>query len=151
MSSKPYTVLAFLLAVLLVTLLASIFQTQTNLAALQTLGAPVPMDVRLGTTGLDLIGFGPTFALLSTLAFLFALPLAGLAARQLPLLRLAIFALAGAGAIWTALALANALAPMPTLIAADRESSGTLGLMVCGSAGALLFALLSRRQRHERN
>ena len=82
-AARPLLFLAFLLAVLLVTLLASIFQTQTNLAALQTLGAPVPMDVRLGTTGLDLIGFGPTFALLSTLAFLFALPLAGLAARQL--------------------------------------------------------------------
>ena len=42
-------------------------------------------------------------------------------------------------------ALANALAPMPTLIAADRSLFGTLGLMACGSAGALLFGLLGRR------
>ena len=39
MSSKPRLLLAFLLAVLLASLLASIFQTQTNLAALQALGA----------------------------------------------------------------------------------------------------------------
>ena len=47
-----------------------------------------------------------------------------------------------------ALALANALAPMPTLIAADRSAIGTLGLMASGSAGALLFGLLGRRVRY---
>ena len=47
-----------------------------------------------------------------------------------------------------ALALANTLAPMPTLIAADRHPLGTLALMACGSAGALLFGLLGRRVRY---
>ena len=65
-------------------------------------------------------------------------------ARRLPPLRWGIFVLAGAAAIWTALALANALAPMPTLIAADRSWFGTLGLMASGSAGALLFGLLGQ-------
>lgn len=142
MSSKPRLLLAFLVAVLLASLLASVFQTQTNLTALQALGAPMPMEVRLGTTCLDLLGFAPTFALLSTLGFIFALPLAAWFVRRLPALRWAIFVLAGALAIWCALALANALAPMPTLIAADRTSLGTLGLMACGSVGALLFGLL---------
>lgn len=145
MSSKPRLLLAFILAVLLASLLASIFQTQTNLAALQALGAPMPMDVRLGTTCLDLLGFAPTFALLSTLGFIFALPLAAWCARRMPTLRWAIFLLAGAIAIWCALALANTLAPMPTLISADRSSLGTLGLMLCGSVGALLFGLLGQR------
>lgn len=148
MSSKPRLLLAFLLAVLLASLLASIFQTQTNLAALQALGAPMPLDVRVGTTCLDLLGFAPTFALLNALGFLIALPLATWLARRMPLLRWLIFVLAGAAAIWTALALANALAPMPTLIAADRSPFGTLGLMACGSVGALLFALLGRRVRY---
>ncbi|VXB02281.1 hypothetical protein [Pseudomonas sp. 8O] len=148
MSSKPRLLLAFLLAVLLASLLASIFQTQTNLAALQALGAPMPLDVRVGTTCLDLLGFAPTFALLSTLGFLIALPLANWLARRMPPLRWLIFVLAGAAAIWTALALANALAPMPTLIAADRSPFGTLGLMACGSVGALLFGLLGRQVRY---
>ena len=50
MSSKPRLLLAFVLAVLLTSLLASIFQTQANLAALQALGAPMPLGVRLATT-----------------------------------------------------------------------------------------------------
>ena len=148
MSSKPRLLLAFVLAVLLATLLASIFQTQSNLAALQALGAPMPLGVRLATTCLDLFGFAPTFALLAAFGFVFALPLAAWSARRLPSLRWAIFVLAGAAAIWTALALANALAPMPTLIAADRNLFGSLGLMASGSAGALLFGLLGRRVRY---
>lgn len=145
MSSKPRLLLAFLLAVLLASLLASIFQTQANLAALQAIGAPVPWDVRLGTTALDLLGFTPTFILLSALGYVFALPLAVWLARRMPLLRWLILVLAGAAAIWSALAVANSMAPMPTLIAADRSPFGTLGLMACGSAGALLFGLLGRR------
>ncbi|MDR8013171.1 hypothetical protein ACMHYQ_11265 [Ectopseudomonas guguanensis] len=148
MSSKPRLLLAFVLAVLLASLLASIFQTQTNLAALQALGVPVPLDVRLGTTGLDLLGFAPTFILLSALGFLVALPLAVWFVRRMPKLRWPIFVLAGAMAIWSALALANAVAPMPTLIAADRSPFGTLGLMACGSVGALLFGLLGRQVRY---
>lgn len=148
MPSKPRLLLAFVLAVLLAALLGSIFQTQTNLAALQALGAPVPVDVRLGTTCLDLLGFAPTFALLSALGFLFALPAAVWCARRLPNLRWLVFVLAGAAAIWLTLALANAVAPMPTLIAADRSLFGTLGLMACGSVGALLFGLLGRRVRY---
>lgn len=148
MSSKPRLLLAFVLAVLLASLLASIFQTQTNLAALQALGAPVPLDVRLGTTFLDLLGFSPTFILLSALGFLVALPAAAWFARRMPMLRWLIFVLAGAMAIWSALALANAVAPMPTLIAADRSPVGTLGLMACGSVGALLFGLLGRQVRY---
>lgn len=150
MSSTPRLLFAFVVAVLLAALLASIFQTQTNLAALQALGAPMPVDVRLATTCLDLLGFAPTFALLAALGFLFALPLASWGARRQPRLRWAIYPAAGAAAIWLALALANALAPMPTLIAADRDPLGTLGLMACGSAGALLFGLLGRRVRYRR-
>jgi peptidoglycan/LPS O-acetylase OafA/YrhL len=148
MSSLPRLLLAFVLAVLLASGFASIFQTQSNLAALQALGAPVPLDVRLGTTGLDLLGFAPTFALLTSAGFAIALPLALWLARRLRQWRWAIFVTVGAAAIWLALALANALAPMPTLIAADRDPLGTLALMACGSAGALLFGLLARRVRY---
>jgi hypothetical protein len=145
MPSKSRTLLYFLLAVLLASVTGSVLQTQFNLANLQALGAPMPLGVRAHTTCLDLLGFSPTFAVLVILGFTFALPAASLLARSWPTGRWLLFALAGALAVWLAMALVNALLPMPTLIGANRSLAGTLGLMVCGSLGALLFALLARR------
>ena len=144
MPSKSRTLLYFLLAVLFTSVLGAVLQTQFNLANLQALGAPIPLMVRLHTTGLDLLGFSPTFAVLVICGFVFALPLAGRLARSWPTGRWLVFALAGALAVWSALALANALLPMPTLIAANRSLAGTAGLMASGSLGALLFAVLRR-------
>lgn len=145
MPSKLRTLLYFFLAVLLASVMGTVLQTQFNLANLQALGAPMPLGVRVQTTCLDLLGFSPTFAILVLLGFVFALPAASLLARYRPALHGAIFALAGALAVLAAMALANALLPMPTLIGANRSLAGTLGLMACGSLGALLFALLRRR------
>lgn len=145
MPSKSRTLLYFLLAVLLASVLGTVLQTQFNLAYLQALGAPMPMTVRLHTTCLDLLGFSPTFAVLVMLGFIFALPAASLLARRWPVTRWAVFALAGGLAVLAAMTLANALLPMPTLIGANRSLAGTLGLMACGSVGALLFATLARR------
>jgi hypothetical protein len=145
MPSKSRTLLYFLLAVLLASVMGSVLQTQFNLANLQALGAPMPLEVRAYTTYLDLLGFSPTFAILVILGFMFALPAASLLARAWPTGRWLLFALAGGLAVLAAMALANALLPMPTLIGANRSLVGTLGLMACGSLGALLFAVLARR------
>jgi hypothetical protein len=145
MSSKLPTLLYFLLAVLLATLMGAVLQTQFNLANLQALGAPMPLGVRVQTTCLDLLGFSPTFAVLVILGFIFALPAASRLTRVWPKGRWLLFALAGALAVLAAMALANALLPMPTLIGANRSLAGTLALMASGSLGALLFAVLARR------
>jgi hypothetical protein len=145
MSSKLPTLLYFLLAVLLATLMGTVLQTQFNLANLQALGAPMPLGVRVQTTCLDLLGFSPTFAVLVILGFIFALPVASRLACVWPMGRWLLFALAGALAVLAAMALANALLPMPTLIGANRSLAGTLALMASGSLGALLFAVLARR------
>jgi hypothetical protein len=145
MSSKLPTLLYFLLAVLLATLMGTVLQTQFNLANLQALGAPMPLGVRVQTTCLDLLGFSPTFAVLVILGFIFALPAASRLTRVWPKGRWLLFALAGALAVLAAMALANALLPMPTLIGANRSLAGTLALMASGSLGALLFAVLARR------
>jgi len=144
MPSKSRTLLYFLLAVLLASMAGSVLQTQFNLANLQALGAPIPFDVRAYTTCLDLLGFSPTFAVLVILGFIVALPVASRLAQVWPAGRWLLFALAGALAVLAAMALANALLPMPTLIGANRSLAGTLGLMACGSLGALLFAVLMR-------
>jgi len=145
MPSKLRTLSYFFLAVLLASVMGTVLQTQFNLANLQALGAPMPLGVRVQTTCLDLLGFSPTFAVLVILGFIFALPAASWLERVWPTGRWLLFALAGALAVLAAMALANALLPMPTLIGANRSLAGTLGLMVCGSLGALLFALLARR------
>ena len=145
MPSKLRTLLYFFLAVLLASVMGTVLQTQFNLANLQALGAPMPLGVRVQTTCLDLLGFSPTFAILVILGFIFALPAASLLARLWPMGRWLLFTLAGALAVLAAMALANALLPMPTLIGANRSLAGTLGLMACGSLGALLFAGLMRR------
>ena len=145
MPSKLRTLLYFFLAVLLASVMGTVLQTQFNLANLQALGAPMPLGVRVQTTCLDLLGFSPTFAILVILGFIFALPAASLLARLWPMGRWLLFTLAGALAVLAAMALANALLPMPTLIGANRTLAGTVGLMACGSIGALLFAGLMRR------
>ncbi|WP_167143310.1 hypothetical protein [Pseudomonas sp. OTU750018] len=145
MPSKLRILLYFFLAVLLASVMGTVLQTQFNLANLQALGAPMPLGVRVQTTCLDLLGFSPTFAMLVILGFIFALPAASLLARLWPMGRWLLFTLAGALAVLAAMALANALLPMPTLIGANRTFAGTLGLMACGSLGALLFAVLVRR------
>ncbi|MDR7023745.1 hypothetical protein [Pseudomonas peli] len=145
MPSKLRTLLYFFLAVLLASVMGTVLQTQFNLANLQALGAPMPLGVRVQTTCLDLLGFSPTFAILVILGFIFALPAASLLARLWPMGRWLLFTLAGALAVLAAMALANALLPMPTLIGANRSLAGTVGLMACGSLGALLFAGLMRR------
>lgn len=144
MSLSSRALLHFLYAVLLATAIGTIAQTQFNLAAIQAIGAPIPLDVRLRTTGLDLLGFSPTFGALVLVGFLFAIPAAAVLSRALPALRGVLFVAAGALAVLLALVLANALAPMPTLIGANRTLPGTLALMASGSAGALLYSWLRR-------
>ncbi|OLU20509.1 hypothetical protein BVH01_00780 [Pseudomonas sp. PA1(2017)] len=140
-NSRPW--LPFGLAVLVATVLGSIVQTQFNLAALQQLGADIPPGIRLKTTAHDLLGFSPTLAALVVAAFLVALPLTAWLAPAQGALRWLAFLLAGALAMLLALIFTNAVAPMPTLIGANRTLAGTLALMLCGSLGSLVFARFS--------
>ncbi|WP_070885898.1 hypothetical protein M1D96_21325 [Pseudomonas sp. D1-3] len=139
--------LPFGLAVLVASVLGSVVQTQFNLAALQQLGANISPGIRLQATAHDLLGFSPTFAALVIAAFIVALPLTARLAPAQGGLRWLAFLLAGALAVWLALATANAFAPMPTLIGANRTLAGTLALMLCGSLGSLVFARFSGAAR----
>ena len=142
MPEKSLPWMPFCTSVVVATVLGSITQTQFNLAALQGLGASIDTDVRLQATLHDLVGFSPTLAALVLVAFLVAIPLTSWIAPYLGIWRWPAFLLAGAAAVWLALATANSLAPMPTLIAADRSLAGTLALMACGGCGALAFTWL---------
>lgn len=129
----------FVLAVALATMLGCVAQTQINLAALIKLGADIPLTLRLDVTLQDLMGFGPIYFALVLTAFIPALALAMLAARRFPQLHDLIFILAGGLSLLLTFILIDAFAPMPTLIAATREFSGTLLMMIGGSLGGWLF------------
>lgn len=145
MNLKRSTI-GYLAAVTGTTVSGSIVQTQFNLAALQELGVPVPLDVRLHTTTQDLIGFAPLFAALVAAALLVAFVMAGLLLRWLPLPVVALHILAGTAAILALLLVMDAMLPV-TPIAAARSMGGLLTLSLTGAAGGLLFAAIARRMR----
>ena len=137
----------FLAAVGLCTALGSVIQTQLNLAAVQAMGGPVPWGLRLLTTAQDLVGFTPALGGIVAGAFLGALPAAVWLAPRLPLLPpLLVHALAAAVGLGLAFQVADAVAPMPTLIAATRSASGTACMLLSAVAGGLLFGALHTRR-----
>lgn len=147
MNAKLHLVLIFLVVVAVATALGSIIQTQINLSALQALGAPITFPIRLDATVHDLLGFFPAFAAIMGTTLLLALPLAALTARFIPAWRLPIYFVAGGLGLLAAFLIADAFAPMPTLIAATRSAGGTAAMMLSGAVGGLLFATLRRSRR----
>ena len=133
-------VVAFVLAVLVAVVLGAVIQTQYNLAALIQLGAEIPLSVRLRTTGEDLIGFSPVYAVLVVLALAFSLPVAALVSRGLPQVRGLVYALAALAGLIVAVLVVNHLAPMPTLIAATRVWHGLLLMALAAALAGWLFA-----------
>lgn len=134
--------LVFLAAVLATAAPGSIVQTQFNLAALAALEVPIPLDIRLRTTGQDLLGFGPAMLALTGAAFVAAFPVASLLARFVPQWRTGWYVLAGGAAILSALLIMEVVLPI-TPIAAARTLSGVSGLMLAGMLGGWVFARLS--------
>lgn len=131
--------LSFVAAALIATLAGSIVQTQINLAAISALGPEISVPVRLRTTLADLLGFTPLYGALVTAALLGALPLAALAAHCRPHWSRWLFPLAAALGLWAALRVADALAPMPTLIAATRHAPGLIAMLLTAALGGWCY------------
>lgn len=136
--------LFFIVSVLLATLLGTLMQSQLNLFELQQLGTPISFEQRLLTSLRDLAGFTPIFALMVAVSFIFALPVAAGLARIFKPWRGLLFSLAGGVGIWVAFRVADYLLPMPTFIAATRETPGLLLMMAAVAVGSWLFGRLTR-------
>lgn len=136
---------AFLVAVVVAVALGAMIQTQYNLAALAALGVDIPLAIRLRTTGQDLLGFSPVYAVLVVLALLCSLPVAALCARRLSQrAQLLVYGLAALVGLVVAVLVVNQLVPMPTLIAATRAWHGLLLLALAAGVGGVVFARLVR-------
>ncbi|PXX91571.1 glucose sorbosone dehydrogenase [Marinobacter vulgaris] len=139
-------VLAFVVALIVGSVLGSLVQTQFNLQALESLGVDISMATRLETSALDLLSFAPLYAILFGVSFLFSLGIASLIVRLAGNAgRLWVYPIAAAVGLWVALRVVDALAPMPTLIAATRESGGLIAMLVTAAISGWLFAVLVSR------
>lgn len=134
----------YLVCVLLATAFGTIAQTQLNMWELQQLGVQIPWSERLAVTLRDLGGFTPFFAVMVAATFIVALPVAQGLGKIFKPWRWLLFFLAGAVGIWVAFLVANYVLPMPTFIAATRETPGLLIVMASVGIGSWLFGRLTR-------
>ncbi|MBO6811192.1 MULTISPECIES: PQQ-dependent sugar dehydrogenase [Marinobacter] len=147
MQGTKKNVISFLVALVVGVVLGTVVQTQLNLLALQAIGVGVGFDARLSATVHDLVSFAPLYGILFGVSFVVSQVVATAVSRFVGRgLRVPLFALAGACGLWVALLTANALAPMPTLIAATRSAGGLLAMLLTAAFAGALFARLTARR-----
>lgn len=138
----------FLVAVLLAASLGSILQSMFNLNAITQLAGPISLSYWLSTICFDLVHFMPVMAAIFVPVLLLSLLATALLRRWFKLSLLATSFGVTALGTWVALSLINQLAPMPTLIALNRSTSGTLLLLCCSGVAMVLFQYLTCKRRH---
>lgn len=139
-------VLGFIIALVVGSVLGSLVQTQFNLQALEGLGVDISVETRLETTVQDLVNFAPLYAILFGLSFLLSQGAASLVARLAGNSgRSWLYPLAAAVGLWATLRIVDALAPMPTLIAATRDMGGLFAMLVTAAFSGWLFSVLVSR------
>ncbi|WP_440223962.1 PQQ-dependent sugar dehydrogenase [Dokdonella sp. MW10] len=134
---------AFMLAAVATAVLASVLQTQLNLAAITALGAEVSGALRAWTTLEDLARFGPVMvgiaagALLP--AFVIAHRVVGVASRRSAV----VFAVLAFAALWSVFGLMRSVIPMPA-IPGTRDPWHHLFMALTGVAGGLTYVAAMR-------
>ena len=137
---------ALLPALVLTTVLACITQSAFNLTAIAALSGGInPADI-VATIWFDLRHFSLTYAPIA----LINLSAVALVFYILPATRRYwLAAIISAALLYLMLLLINAIAPMPTLIAATRSTAGLVSMLLCSSVGALCYVgLVQRRVVH---
>ncbi|MBP5981728.1 MAG: PQQ-dependent sugar dehydrogenase [Halomonas sp.] len=156
MADKPGwtpTIINFLIALFVGIVSGSVIHTQINLSALIGMGVEIPLNLWLTTTLQDLLTFAPIYALLFSVGFLLSQLLAVFVARRLGDRFQALLSIVGAVlALTVTFKVVDAFAPMPTLIAATRETLGWGLMLISAVLAGGLFAWLRvrsiRRVRH---
>ena len=132
---------AYLAAVAVAYLLASVSATQSVVASLGAMGVDVGLAERLAMTLQDIGGLAPMFLPLVAFALLIAFLCAALLSRWLPRWRLPLYLLAGAtGLVCIHLALNQAFGITPVAIA--RSGAGLAVQSLAGAGGGLVYLAL---------
>jgi hypothetical protein len=135
---------AFIPAVILAYLVASVLVTQANLAAVQSMGLEVGAGVRLDTTLKDILGMASSYLILILVSFALAIPVAARLARFLPAQRTLLFTLAGFVAIVSLHLIMQAVLGVSG-IAPTRTLAGLLSQGLAGVVGGFCYAHVSSR------
>ena len=150
-----------LVATLVTFLIASALHTQSVLSGLISVGAEIPLSLRIKTVFVDFAGLLPTYGVIVFVGMLIAMSVTLLIANKLPLVsakrannpqspsqssQLWLFSLAGAVAVFTLLSAMHPILDV-SIIAGARGISGLLTQSIAGAIGGLVFALL----RHKLN
>ncbi|OZB06672.1 MAG: hypothetical protein B7X54_01395 [Idiomarina sp. 34-48-12] len=141
--------IAFLCAVIGAALVGTVIQTQFNLAELTALSVDIDMSTRMATILHDLLHFGPVFALILTPTLLIAFIVARVLSHFMPRLERAWFVVGGGVGLACAFMVVDSLAPMPTLIAANRTLLGFLLMSATGAFAGWIFDRLWHPQPQE--
>ncbi|WP_449358330.1 hypothetical protein [Alishewanella longhuensis] len=137
----------FLLAVLGAAAVGSVLQSLFNLSAIAALAGAVPAALWWQTIGFDLLHFMPVLAAIFLPIMLLSVLVTALLRRYVKLSRLAAsFGVTVLGT-WLALLIINHLAPMPTLIALNRSTLGTLLLLCCSGGAVVVFQYVTQQRR----
>ena len=143
-ASKPKTIGAFLLAVIITYVIGSIASTQTILANVVELGVAVGWSDRLSATMHDLVGMAPTYLPVILVGFLIAFAVTALILRFAPNLRSIGYVLAGVTAVLTVHMAMQALLGMHPL-PATRTLIGLLLQGAAGAVGGYVFVRITRQ------
>lgn len=138
---------AYVLAVLLAYLFASVAATQLVLAQVAAMGVAVSLGDRLTASLHDLQGLILSYLLLIAVAFAVALPVAAGLHWQLQRQRALLYGLAGFIAIVALHTIMKAVLGVSG-IAATRSLAGLLSQGVAGAFGGLCFHRLTRPRRN---
>ena len=142
---------AFVLAAVVTGALASIVQTQFNLASLLAFGAPVTTALRGLTTMEDLARFGPVMAGIAAVALLPAFAVAHVVGRVVHARwHKGLLMLAGLCGMAVAFWLMASVIPMPPLFAI-RRLPGFVSMSFTGVVGGLVYAAVRARSRPRSN
>lgn len=138
--------LAFLAAVLVTFVLASVAHSHFVMQWLRDLGVEIPGAVALRTTLGDLRGLATAFLPIVAVALLLGFAVAALVKRFLPSLAGVAYPTGGAAAMAAMLGIMHAAFKM-TPIAGARDALGWWLICLAGAAGGVVFALLAQRKR----
>ncbi len=144
------SVFAFLLAVIVGTVLVTLIATQINLAALGAAGAEISFAARLDTSLQDLGGFGLTLGPILLIGYAIAFLIAWLIIRLVPSLRTFGYVAAGFVTVIVVMQAITALFGAVfesniTPVAATRTLLGLFLMSTGGAIGGWTFAALARR------
>lgn len=134
--------LAFVLAVVVTTVLGAVAHTQFVLGRLVDLGIDIPLSERLSMTFHDIAGMGPMFGAIIGLGFLVAMAAGALVFWFAGVQRMLVYGVAGAVAVAVALTAMGMVYDI-TPIAGARSTAGFIAQLIAGALGGLTFARIS--------